>query len=298
MKKSIKRYIIVVFMVLAIVTNEFVFAETFNMSDEELDKAIETFMENLKKEAQESDSSSVDTDMKMERENDTIKIIMGGETVEFKYDFSNDCKFYVDTKYTKTMTYDEAEEVSGMSSVPMYGFLIISSSKGNSTLDTMMYIFTTILEEISWATIEKNINGLEYEKNINGLEYAKEILKQNQVLDKALYRTEITKVSESSDEIVLRTSFIVKTDADFSVVEGAFDKFVEDLENSLGGNTGTTDSNNSTNNSKDENEKELPQAGIDITLVNTLKISVVVVGAAVVLLLVKCFTRRENKNEK
>ena len=55
-----------------------------------------------------------------------------------------------------------------------------------------------------------------------------------------------------------------------------------------------------TNDSKPNKDtgKELPQAGINIALLNTLKVSVIIAAVVAALLLVKCLRTRECKNEK
>ena len=284
MKKSLKLIIMVLFIVLIFANKGFIYAETAIMSDEELDKNIEMFMKNLQKESQEIGENTEIADIKIERVGDTIRSTVDGEVAEFKYDFSKDYKFYVDSKYTKSMTAEELENAG--SGNPIMGFLIISISKGNSALDSVVYLFFTLLDAtLGQGSNITNMKPIEPENN-NGIEYVEEILKNNAVIDTDLYKLEYVKISETSDEVVLRTNLIMKPDADYSVVKGAADIFRQD------------DNNTNSNNSSGGSGKELPQAGIDITLLNTLKISIIISGIVMTLLFIKLLRTRECRNEK
>lgn len=56
--------------------------------------------------------------------------------------------------------------------------------------------------------------------------------------------------------------------------------------------------NGNDNKYPNNSDKELPQAGIDITLINVLKVSIIISGIVVAILFIKCVQRRECKNEK
>lgn len=289
MKKGLKYTCVVILFTMMLFSRGLVFASGFNMTDEELDNAIKVFMEKLEKESKENNNNStVDGEAKLERNGDTISFISNGESGEFKYDFSNDCRFYMDIKFTKSMTEEEAYEASSQALTPLeIGFSIISSNKGNTASDSTMYVLADAI---------KAALGNEAITYKNGIECAEGLLKAP-ISDRDLYRLEYTKLSGNADEIVIRTSAIIKTEEDFSVVKGALDNFVNDMFGDLGSsenNSQGTIIEGGTNNS----DKVLPEAGIDINLINTLKISVVVASVAVIVLVVVCAKSRKVINEE
>ena len=198
-----------------------------------------------------------------------------GEIAEFMYDFSSEYKFYVDMEYTKTMSFEEAQTKTNDSSIPMIGFVIIASNKGCKSVDSLAYVFSTLLSEIE--------NGVEIKNEgstMNGLEYAKKIYADSTPLDKELFKINIEKISETSDKIVLRSNFIVKENGDFTKINGAWDNIFP----GNGNTNGNVNQNNNTNTNKNNaNQKELPKAGIDIEQLEILKITSAILVVAIIL---------------
>ena len=244
------------------------------MTDTELDKAIETYKNNLQKEAAESGNTNNAT-FDIKRENNKIIVDSNGEIAEFMYDFSSEYKFYVDMEYTKTMSFEEAQTKTNDSSIPMIGFVIIASNKGCKSVDSLAYVFSTLLSEIE--------NGVEIKNEgstMNGLEYAKKIYADSTPLDKELFKINIEKISETSDKIVLRSNFIVKENGDFTKINGAWDNIFP----GNGNTNGNVNQNNNTNTNKNNaNQKELPKAGIDIEQLEILKITSSILVVAIIL---------------
>ena len=281
MKNKINR-VVAVFIIVSILfgMSNTIFAAV--MTDTELDKAIETFKNNLQKEAAESgDTNNATVDIK--RENNKIIVDSNGEISEFMYDFSSECKFYVDMEYTKTMSFEEAQTKTDDSSMPMLGFMIIASNKGCKSMDSLAYVFFTLLSEME--------NGVEIKNEgstMNGLEYAKKLYEDSTPLDKELFKTNIEKISETSDKIVLRSNFIVKENGDFTKINGAWDNIFpgngNTNDNTNGSTNGNVNQNNNTNTNKNNaNQKELPKAGIDIEQLEILKITSAILMIAIIL---------------
>lgn len=297
--KSVKKKFIAVLMIAVVFfgISNVTFAAV--MTDVELDKAIETFKSNLQKEAAE-EGGIEDGIFDIRRENNKIIVSSEGEELEFMYDFSTECKFYIDMEFTKEVSFDEAQTETENSSIPMMGFMIIASNKGCKSLDSLAYVFFSLLSEL-----ESGVELTTEDSNMNGLEYAKKLYQETISVDKELFKTDLEMISETTDKIVLRSSFVVKEDGDFTQINGIWDTLFpeeNEEENDINNNTNQNNSNqnntnanqNNTNINKDnenknntnknnENQKELPKAGINIKQLEILKITASILVVAIML---------------
>lgn len=259
------------------------FAYAAVMTDAELDEAIKGFMEKLKKEVEEEGEEANDfKGLSVKREADKIIFDVDNEKFEFNYDFASENKFYVDIKYTKDMSFDEANEKAGEGILPMYGFLIFASNKGYKVMDSLAYFFTTILEEIDMS----DTNLIDKDNINNGVEYAVSLFNSAKSMEKDLYKINMEKISETDNEVVLRTNYIINGSGDFSVIENAFEKLGEKPKDNK-------DIQNSNNN------KELPKAGINNDLSNTLKTIATLLVVVLIILFTKIYlgnVRRKKSN--
>jgi len=282
MKHSILKCLSVLILLSVIFLNSGVYAAL--MTNTELDTAIETFETKLKNELAEDEGvEASEIPLEVTRNGDEITVTFDEDTMKFKYDFTTGHDFYTDVTYTSEMDFDESISANEMASTPMYGFLIIATNAGNTALDATAYMTLDLLSELDFT--ESDI--ITEENATNGVEFAKLILENAEDLEKDLYTYKTTKVSETADEIVIRTTISIADDADFSIVEGAMER-LEDLftpeedpdeEESVVTPTPTPTPTQKPTTST--TQKEWPKAGIDNTLVNVLKVTV---GLAVVAL--------------
>lgn len=266
------------------------------MTDDELDNAIETFKNNLVKEATELDASNTNLEINIKRENDKIIIESEGEKTEFNYDFSNEFKFYIDMEFTKNMTLEEAKSKADDSGVPINGVMIITSSKGCKAIDSLAYIMLESFKELGKDIILED-------KSTNGLEYAKKLYQDTKPMETELFNASMEKISETDEKIILRSVYVVKENGDFTKVKGAFEQLTGQFDDENGiinnadknesnnSNNANTNDNNNNNNvntntsqiNKDKNEKEWPKAGIDTKQIEILEIIAYVLIAAIIL---------------
>ena len=79
---------------------------------------------------------------------------------------------------------------------------------------------------------------------------------------------------------MLRSNFIVKENGDFTKINGAWDNIFP----GNGNTNGNVNQNNNTNTNKNNaNQKELPNAGIDIEQLEILKITSAILVVAIIL---------------
>ena len=207
--------IIVMLLSISIISNAAV-----EITEEKLEEAFN-------KKLQESEDS---TGYSFNKGKDTIIMTEEGKLYEVKYNLEDEPKFYIDMKFEKSMTKEDAEEEIKKAYLSCIGFVLIGDSVGINSEDSLTYFLLRYAESIMQYYNQK----LEY---IDGVEYAKTFYPNeiNPVVNDELFTLIVNKQQETATEYILTAELTVNKDGDFSKLDGCAEEGIEDFTGQLTG---------------------------------------------------------------
>ena len=165
----------------------------------------------------------------LDKENDKILMSEDGVTHEVKYNLEDKPKFYIDMKFEKSMTEEQAREEHQKPGLTGDGFIFISDIIGIDIEDSAIYFLSKYMQIIEY----KNNKNIEY---VNGIEYAKTFYPDeiNFLINDEMFTMTVNKKQETDVEYILTAELTVNIDEDFSKLNGYSEQGGEEILESFG----------------------------------------------------------------
>ena len=191
-----------------------------NVTEDSLQKSITKYMD----EALEDNPSN--NSIKLDKTNKQVLLTSEGKSYIINYDLSSKPKFTIDLCFNSSMTKNECELESEKTSLLMIMFILIADSAGIKFEDSLMYMFSSILENSTTSEAITFTTPIEYAKSLYDDS-------NNNIITDDLFTLMNVPVSETSDEYKVKANLIINNDKDFSIINGTTDEIVNELSNSL-----------------------------------------------------------------
>ena len=273
--KKVVISIILVFLILIISFNSCFAAIT--VTEESLESSINKLLEN------QSTSNEQTVAIDLNKTQKQINVTADNVQAIINYDLSSKPTFSIDISFRNTMTQSEWEIEGEKQTLLAIPFALVADHANIEYMNSMYYILSKISESSSTVIVSTPTNAIEYAKSMYE--------NVNQTITDDLFTWTNEKISETDTEYNIKSTLIINTDADFSVMNSAGDEYnaildaaqnaVNEYENAVEEENETLQeaqnhldsiisSTNSTNVTNSNTINDLPQTGNSIFILAIL----------------------------